>query len=43
MAIHPIEFRYGTEEMRKVWDNENKLQKMLEVERPFHKLKHSLE
>lgn len=32
MAIHPIEFRYGTEEMRKVWDNENKLQKMLEVE-----------
>ncbi|HEY0196076.1 MAG TPA: adenylosuccinate lyase, partial [Methanobacterium sp.] len=32
MAIHPIEFRYGTEEMRKVWDNENKLQKMLEIE-----------
>jgi adenylosuccinate lyase len=32
MAIHPIEFRYGTEEMRKVWDNDNKLQKMLEIE-----------
>ncbi len=32
MAIHPIEYRYGTEEMRKVWDNKNKLQKMLEVE-----------
>lgn len=32
MAIHPIEFRYGTEEMRRVWDNKNKLQKMLEVE-----------
>ena len=32
MAIHPIEFRYGTEEMKKVWDNKNKLQKMLEVE-----------
>ncbi|MGV8143583.1 MAG: adenylosuccinate lyase [Methanothermobacter sp.] len=32
MAIHPIEFRYGTEEMRKVWDTRNKLQKMLEVE-----------
>jgi adenylosuccinate lyase len=32
MAIHPIEFRYGTEEMRKVWDNQNKLQKMLEIE-----------
>lgn len=32
MAIHPIEFRYGTEEMRKVWDSDNKLQKMLEIE-----------
>jgi adenylosuccinate lyase len=32
MAIHPIEFRYGTEEMKKVWDTRNKLQKMLEVE-----------
>lgn len=32
MAIHPIEFRYGTEEMKKVWDNKNKLQKMLEIE-----------
>lgn len=32
MAIHPIEFRYGTPEMKKVWDAENKLQKMLEVE-----------
>lgn len=32
MAIHPIEYRYGTEEMRNVWDNVNKLQKMLEVE-----------
>jgi adenylosuccinate lyase len=32
MAIHPIEFRYGTEEMKNVWDTENKLKKMLEVE-----------
>jgi adenylosuccinate lyase len=32
MAIHPIEYRYGTEEMKKVWDEENKLQKMLDVE-----------
>ncbi len=32
MAIHPIEFRYGTPEMRNVWESENKLQKMLEVE-----------
>ena len=32
MAIHPIEYRYNTEEMRKVWETDNKLQKMLEVE-----------
>lgn len=32
MAIHPIEYRYGTEEMRSVWETDNKLQKMLEVE-----------
>ncbi|MTK64084.1 MAG: adenylosuccinate lyase [Methanobacterium sp.] len=32
MAIHPIEFRYGTEEMREIWETDNKLQKMLEVE-----------
>lgn len=32
MAIHPIEFRYGTPEMKNVWEAEHKLQKMLEVE-----------
>ena len=32
MAIHPIEYRYNTEEMKKVWEADNKLQKMLEVE-----------
>ncbi|AEF96883.1 adenylosuccinate lyase [Methanotorris igneus] len=32
MAVHPIDYRYGTEEMKKVWEEENKLQKMLEVE-----------
>ncbi|MGC9517341.1 MAG: adenylosuccinate lyase [Methanomicrobiales archaeon] len=32
MAIHPIEFRYGTPEMKNVWEAENKLQRMLEVE-----------
>jgi adenylosuccinate lyase len=32
MAIHPIEYRYGTDEMRIVWETDNKLQKMLEVE-----------
>jgi adenylosuccinate lyase len=32
MAIHPIEFRYGTPEMKSVWEQENKLQRMLNVE-----------
>ena len=42
MAIHPIEFRYGTPEMRKVWDIKNKLQKMLEVEGALAKAEASL-
>lgn len=32
MSIHPIEYRYGTKEMKAVWDEETKLKKMLEVE-----------
>ncbi len=32
MAIHPIEFRYGTPEMKEIWESENKLQRMLDVE-----------
>ncbi len=32
MAIHPIEYRYGSKEMKKIFEEENKLQKMLEVE-----------
>jgi adenylosuccinate lyase len=32
MAVHPIDYRYGTEEMRSVWSEENKLRKMLDVE-----------
>lgn len=32
MPIHPIEFRYGTKEMKKIWEAENKLDKMLKVE-----------
>ncbi len=32
MAIHPIEYRYGTPEMRSVWEADNKLQRMLYVE-----------
>ncbi len=32
MAVHPIDYRYGTPEMRKVWEEKNKLEKMLKVE-----------
>ncbi|WP_285519811.1 adenylosuccinate lyase [Thermococcus nautili] len=32
MAVHPIDYRYGSEEMRRIWDEENKLQKLLNVE-----------
>ena len=32
MAIHPIEFRYGTPEMKRIWTEEVRLQKYLEVE-----------
>ncbi len=32
MAIHPIEFRYGTPEMKAVWTEEAKLRKLLMVE-----------
>jgi adenylosuccinate lyase len=32
MAIHPIEFRYGTPEMKAVWTEETKLRKLLMVE-----------
>jgi adenylosuccinate lyase len=32
MAIHPIEYRYGHPEMKAVWNEETRLQKMLSVE-----------
>lgn len=32
MAVHPIDYRYGSEEMRRIWDEKNKLQKLLDVE-----------
>lgn len=32
MAIHPIDYRYGSQEMRNVFDEEKKLEKMLIVE-----------
>jgi adenylosuccinate lyase len=32
MAIHPIDFRYGSEEMRSVFDEEERLQCLIDVE-----------
>lgn len=32
MAIHPIEYRYGHPEMKSVWEEKTRLQKMLSVE-----------
>ncbi len=32
MAVHPIEYRYGTEEMKQVWSEETRLGKLLSVE-----------
>jgi adenylosuccinate lyase len=32
MAIHPIDYRYGSQEMRNVFDEERKLENMLRVE-----------
>ncbi|MCC7575948.1 MAG: adenylosuccinate lyase [Methanomethylovorans sp.] len=32
MAIHPIEYRYGTEEMKFVWSEANRLKKLMMVE-----------
>ena len=32
MAIHPIDYRYGTAEMKYVWSQENRLSKILQTE-----------
>ena len=32
MSIHPIDHRYGSEEMKKVFDERTRLEKMLQVE-----------
>jgi len=32
VAIHPIEYRYGTAEMKRVWSQENRLSKILQTE-----------
>jgi adenylosuccinate lyase len=37
MPIHPIEYRYGTSEMKDIWSEGNKLQYVLEVERALAK------
>ena len=32
VAIHPIDYRYGTAEMKHVWSQENRLTKILQTE-----------
>ena len=32
MSVHPIEFRYGTNEMKAIWSQERKLNYLLRVE-----------
>lgn len=32
VAIHPIDYRYGTAEMKRVWSQENRLAKLLQTE-----------
>jgi adenylosuccinate lyase len=32
MAVHPIDYRYGSEEMREIFDEQTRLEKMLRVE-----------
>ncbi|MCD6414906.1 MAG: adenylosuccinate lyase [Candidatus Diapherotrites archaeon] len=32
MSVHPIDYRYGSEEMRRVFDEETRLKRMLDVE-----------
>ncbi|RLI82217.1 adenylosuccinate lyase [Archaeoglobales archaeon] len=32
MIVHPIDYRYGTEEMKVVWSEESKIKRMIEVE-----------
>jgi adenylosuccinate lyase len=43
MPIHPIEYRYGTSEMKDIWSEENKLQYVLEVEAALAKAEADLE
>lgn len=43
MAIHPIEYRYGTEEMKFVWSEANRLEKLLQVEAALAKAEADLD
>ncbi len=42
MAIHPIEYRYGSPEMKAVWNEETRLEKMLSVEAALAKAEASV-
>ena len=43
MAIHPIEYRYGTEEMKFVWSEANRLDKLMMVEAALAKAEADLD
>ena len=32
MIVHPIDYRYGTEEMKRIWSEESKIKRMIWVE-----------
>jgi len=32
MIVHPIDYRYGTEEMKRIWSEESKIKRMIRVE-----------
>ncbi len=42
MAIHPIEYRYGTDEMKYVWSEANRLDRLLKTEAALAKAEASL-
>src|SRR3990172_8104578 len=42
MAIHPIEYRYGHPEMKAIWNEETRLEKMLSVEAALAKAEASV-
>jgi len=36
MAIHPIDFRYGTPEMKAIWEEDFRLRYLFKVEAAFN-------